>query len=170
MDVGRLMEDLGEHQRREIYMFQRKLTEEDVYGKHALERYEDRNLAKWIVAPKGMVFAIDTESARAGIDEPILVRDPKYHGEHRESSDMLRRYYDPRFGKNWYGYVGRVPFEQQEWESHQPNHKRDRRGGLPNPVWNRNFFRVKTWGFVHYKHDEAETESDCCCQSKEVMD
>ncbi|WQY91193.1 hypothetical protein BENZEMA_76 [Mycobacterium phage Benzema] len=146
---------IREAKERADYMLVRGLTESDVYGKHAREGWRKGNdLARWVVVPKGLVAAVS-----AG-DGPMLARNPDYVGEHRESHDILRRYYDPRFGRGWSGYVGGQPYHatwSALWDKMTQEDRLD--------SWDQNFFRVNTFGFMHYK-----CQTNCWCKTEAVMD
>ncbi|ACI06452.1 hypothetical protein GUMBALL_78 [Mycobacterium phage Gumball] len=165
------LRQIREVKERADYMLVHGLTEADVYGKHAREGWEQReNLGRWIITPKGLKRVVPDPDDVVGC-VPVLVRDPDYIGEHRERNETLRRYYDPRFGKDWSGYVGKVPYQQRYREHKEPQHLRHKPYGYPNPAWELNYFRVNTFGWTHYvcrtKHDES-----CWCTKspEEVMD
>lgn len=157
---------IREAKERADYMLVRGLTESDVYGKHAREGWEQRgNLGRWIITPKGLKRVVPDPDDVVGC-VPVLVRDPDYAGEHRERNETLRRYYDPRFGRGWSGYVGSRPCSatwSALWDKMTQEDRLD--------SWEQNFFRVNAFGWTHYvcrtKHDES-----CWCTKgpEEVMD
>ena len=83
--------DLAEYQaqrakeERERWLWERRLTEEDVYGRHSCQRPPDNNdphrFERWRIEPKGM-----TKTELVGDGKVIRVdyeRDQDYRGEHR---------------------------------------------------------------------------------------